>query len=83
MTKTQFKKKIASMKRDINQYLDSETLRLFKSGAIDIEAFEDDFLLPRIILSVALENLTKNHQEMVGRFAGPETKKELENLRRF
>ena len=83
MTKTQFKKKIASMKKDINKFIDAETLRLFKSGAIDIEAFEDDFLLPRIILSVALGNLTTGHMEMVGRFAGKETKKEIENLSRF
>ena len=36
MTKTQFKKKIASMKKDINQYIDKEITRLFAMNNIDV-----------------------------------------------
>ena len=36
MTKTQFKKKIASMKKDINQYIDREITRLFAMNDIDV-----------------------------------------------
>ena len=37
MTKTQFKKKMASMKKDINQYIDREITRLFDMNGIDVK----------------------------------------------
>jgi hypothetical protein len=78
MTKTQFKKKIASMKQEINQYIDKETLRLFDSGAIDTTIYEDDYTLPKIVISTALKNLSFQYFPLTS--AG---KKEALNLEHF
>ena len=58
MTKTQFKKKIASMKKDVNQYIDKETLRLFECGGTNKESYGDDYELPKIVLCAVLKNLS-------------------------
>ena len=78
MTKTQFKKRIASMKRDINRYVDRETVRLFESGAINKDSYEDDYQLPKIILAAALKNLAFQYLPLT-----PEGKREVLNLERF
>ena len=61
MTKTQLKKRVSSMKKDINQYIDKEAIRLFDSGGIDRDNYENDYLLPKIILTVALHNLSSQY----------------------
>ena len=78
MTKTQFKKKIASMKRDISKCINEETVRLFESGAVDTAAYEDDFMLPKIVMTVALKNLSFQYLPLT-----PEGKRESLNLERF
>lgn len=78
MTKTQFKKKIASMKKDIGKYIDKETLRLFDSGAINKNSYEDDYVLPKIILTTTLKNLSFQYFPLTS-----EGKKEALNLERF
>lgn len=78
MTKTQFKKKIASMKKDISKYIDEETLRLFDSGAINKNSYEDDYQLPKIVLTVALKSLSFQYLPLT-----PEGKREVLNLERF
>ncbi len=78
MTKTQFKKKIASMKKNMNKYIDEETLRLFSCGAIDNTSYSNDYLLPKIVLTVALENITHEYKPLSGM-----GKIEVNNLRRF
>lgn len=76
MTKTQFRKKIASMKQDINSYIDRETLRLFESGGVDPDSFENSYALPKIILFVTLQNLGKQYRPLT-------YDKELKNLQYF
>jgi hypothetical protein len=78
MTQTQFIKKIRSMKKDINEYVEKESLRLFNSGAIDRSTYAADFLLPKIILCATLENLCRQYLPL-----GDRGKKELANLRHF
>ena len=58
MTKTQFKKKITSMKKDISHYIDDESQRLFDSGGVDPISYDNNFLLPKIILTVVFKNLS-------------------------
>jgi len=78
MTRTQFKKKIASMKRDVNKYIDEETIRLFKCGGVDPTSYEDDYILPKIILKAALKNLSFQYMPL-----SPGGKREVLNLERF
>jgi len=80
MTKTQFKKKIASMKKDISRYIDQESLRLFDSGAIDTASYEDGYLLPSVILSAVFKNLMYQHEPHC---IGKKLKKEIDNLNYF
>ena len=56
MTEEQFKVKIEEMANNSKPYLEKEALRLFHSGVVNVEGFEDDYVLPKLILSVALEN---------------------------
>jgi hypothetical protein len=56
MTKKQFTKKLKEINKDIKNYLEKEALRLFESGGIDTSSYENNYLLPKICLYVALKN---------------------------
>ena len=78
MEKAYFKEKIDSMMPDLIQDITKESMRLFNSGAIDTNQYENDYLLPRIILTVAIENQIKQYFPLC-----IEGKKEVKNLRHF
>jgi hypothetical protein len=56
MQKEQFDAKIEELLARTVKSVRADCSRLFASGAIDTSAYEDDYLLPKIVLSVALEN---------------------------
>lgn len=56
MKQTQFKKKLKELTKEIRKKVEKESLRLFNSGGVDVTKYEDNYLLPKIILSVALKN---------------------------
>lgn len=51
MTKTQFRKKTKALKRDISRLIDDRIEKVIKSGAIDFDKYENNYLLPKIFLS--------------------------------
>lgn len=51
-----FSEKIKSMMPDLINGVIKDCNHLFFSGAIDTEKYDDNYLLPKIILTVALEN---------------------------
>ena len=58
----QIRKLMGSRQRGGLKWLLNETERLINSGGIDLsEEQKDSFYLPKIILSVALENLSKQY----------------------
>ena len=59
MTKTQFTKRLKEMTRNTKHLTEEECMRLFKSGAINTGDYEDNYLLPKIILTAALENIAR------------------------
>lgn len=63
---------------EFRRFLDKEVERLFKSGALDTESADDDFRLPRLILCVALENLSRKYSPL-----SPDGKRIVQNLRHF
>lgn len=79
MDKKCFQDKIKSMEQDTINFIRKESDRLFDCGAIDTESYEDNFILPKIVLTVALENLTKQ----IALPDNKEYKKEIKNLRYF
>lgn len=78
MKEKDFIKKINSMLPGCKKVIQKESLRLFKSGGIDTNSFENNYVLPKIILLVTLENLSKEFY-----FLGENNKKDLKNLRNF
>lgn len=78
MTEKQCIAKIKSMKKDVNQYLDKECLRLIRSGGIDVSKAADDYAIPKVILAVALENVLFQWEPI-----HPTGKRAFKNLRHF
>lgn len=78
MTSEQFQAKIKVLITEIGPKLETECLRLLRSGAVDTDTFADDFTLPRMILSVALETAAKEWKPF-----DEMHRQERNNLRKF
>ena len=78
MTKTQFTKRLKEMTRNTKRLTEEECIRLFESGAINTGDYEDNYLLPKIILTVALENIAWQFKPL-----NPQDNREVANLRHF
>lgn len=78
MTKIQFDKQLNKLTREVVRVVGEECQRLLKSGAVDLEAYQNDFMLPKIILSVALKNAAYHFTPL-----SPEWQKEMKNLMHF
>lgn len=52
--KREHKKKINELIKTFNEGLSAEVERLYNSGGIDPADYEDDYILPKIILTAAL-----------------------------
>lgn len=68
--------KIKEMSKDAIKHVEKEALRLFKSGAINPDDYEDNYLLPKLIMVVALRNTANQYDN-------PTYKKEIKNLSKF
>jgi len=78
MTKKEFTTKTKELIKDCKKEISKESNRLFESGAIDPDDYKNDFVLPKIILTVALENWANNYY-MLSKAA----KQEVKNLKYF
>ena len=76
MTKTQFKRKTLELIKNLDIYKECE--RLFDSGGIEPDDYDDNYELPKIILTVALNNVKSSYYPTC--ISGRE---EIENLRHF
>ena len=64
MTKAQFTKKVKSMKKDLISYIEKECMRLYDCGGVEPKNYENNYLLPKIVLSVALKNAAFQHEPL-------------------
>lgn len=64
MTKEEFNEKVSELLISVNDVVKYECYKLFKSGVIDVEKYDNDFVLPRIILNVALKKATTAHRPL-------------------
>jgi hypothetical protein len=78
MDKMNFKEKVDAMMPDLIEGIRKECERLFNSSGIDTTKYEDDYRLPKIILTVALENQIRQYSPL-----SPSDKKEVKNLQYF
>ena len=70
MTKTQFLHKVRSLMPDTRRMLLRECERLFDSGGVDPDDFGDDYALPKMILSVAMEKSASEWRPLSGDYRG-------------
>lgn len=75
MTKKQFEKRVRTLLRCVTVEALHTSLALYSSGGVDPTRYKDDFVLPRICLTVALKGITK---EACSRSS--ECQKEIKNL---
>jgi hypothetical protein len=81
MEKTKFKEKIDTMIPSLSEAIRKECDRLFDSGGIDTsKEREGDYVLPKMILTIAIENQASQY---IMRNPSMAHKKELSNLRHF
>ena len=78
MNEYDFTIKIKEMITDCNEYLLKECKKLFESGGVDTSKFSNDYILPKIVLTVALNNAAYQYEPH-----GKEYKKDMRNLSYF
>ncbi len=78
MTRTTFLKYFKKVMECVNKDIEKEALRLFDCGTIDTKSYEDNYLLPKIILEVALTNTVREFMTL-----SDTAKKEVANLSKF
>jgi len=56
MEKALFREKVDSLMPDLVEYIRKQSDRLYSCGGIDTSKYEDDFRLPKLIISVVLKD---------------------------
>ena len=78
MNKKDFKEKVERLAELHRQVVVHKALFLFQSGAINTDAYFEDFLLPKIILTSALEACKLEFYPL-----SDKARAEIENLNKF
>lgn len=78
MDKKELNKKIDFLISQISEQLKKDSLRAIMSGALDIDSYNDDYALPKIILSACLKNAYLSVEPL-----SESDKKEVKNLLYF
>jgi len=50
MTRTQFRKKVNELIRENNRLIKNRVEKLFKSGCVDLNDYDNDFRLPKMFM---------------------------------
>jgi hypothetical protein len=79
MEKAYFKEKIDAMMPDLIEGIRKECDRLYECGGIDTSTYNNDYRLPKTILSVAIENQVRQYTLHDDKIA----KRAMANLRHF
>lgn len=64
MTQYEFDGKIKELLFDVNSELYKEMHRLFKCGGVEPEQYEDNYLLPKMLLTAALGKIVNAYAPM-------------------
>lgn len=70
--------RVEEMLSDVMALIREETIRKLNSGAIDVDTYEDNYLLSKILLSIALEEASYQYRPL-----SDEGKKVFNNLKKF
>ena len=78
MTAKQFQHRTRELIARLSAKLEKETERLYRCGGVDTESHGDDYGLPKIILTVAIENVAADFRPLY-----EEHRADVQNLRNF
>ncbi len=78
MDRATFGEKVDSMMPDIMNGIREKCNQLYDSGAVNTDDYEDDFLLPKMCIIVALENQAAKYSPSFAEY-----KNVIRNLRHF
>lgn len=78
MERCYFKQKVDSMLPDLMEAIRKEVMRLYECGGVDTSSYEDDYILPKICLTAAIEKQVHQYMPL-----SRDYKKEVANLRHF
>jgi hypothetical protein len=77
--------KISELEKKVDELLEShrvsakaKALQYVMSGAIDIGDYEDDYILPRILVTAALRDTCESYNQLLAAY-----REALENLKHF
>ncbi len=79
MTKEQFDQRFQELVNRVPALLKERAEYLFNSGAIELGQWEDNYLLPRVIITSCLLELARTNFGPLT----PKTKREVRNLLKF
>ncbi len=65
MTKEQFLEKVKDILPDLNELILKKAEEISKSGCIDFESFENDYMLPKIFMSAMGEEIKFQYKPFV------------------
>jgi len=78
MTKTQLRKKFKELQRNNNKSMMELFERALKSGALELSNYDDNYILPKIIIHAILLGMVDQWRPLI-----PEFLRESKNLSHF
>lgn len=78
MNKFELATRTIVLQQKVAELLEEKVIAYIKSGALDLEAYGDDYELPRILVHAALKDIAATEFPLTGRGA-----KEVNNLLKF
>lgn len=76
-TPEQVMEKVAKLEQDLHRHMVTEVTRLLESGGIDLEEYQDNFLLPKLLYVQALRNIAEQYTPAPWEHANKRTLKRL------
>lgn len=81
MTSEKVLEKVVELIQDIEPGIYKEAERLLDSGAVEVSEYEDNFILPKMLVSVALEKISGDLRPP--KSVSASVKRDIANLRCF
>jgi hypothetical protein len=78
MTKTQLRKKFNELKKENTKWINDNFEKVLKSGALDLDSYDNDFRLPKVIMCAMLQRLSDQWAPF-----DKQLKKDVANLKYF
>jgi hypothetical protein len=78
MTEKQFRVKVRQLRKDVDKLITEKTGKIIKSGAIDFDDWDDDFILPKAFIAACGNEITSQFRPLTTKGS-----KEMLNIQKF